>query len=221
MRYVLAAILLIVIVIILLLVCKTTVRIVYRDEILRLYLRVLCFRYTYDSSRPPKKKKEKRKKELKEQEISSPKEEKNSPQAEEKSGEKKSIGYWIAKLKEYYALFCDATSVAAKVLGALRYKIQVRAVVIEATYGTGDAAKTGMAYGGAWAAVSQLYMLLSQYLIFDYPRLELTPVFDQKCFLLAAEGIICFRPVHIIKAAVIGFAAYCKRLPKRKKKADE
>lgn len=214
MRYGLAAILLIVIVILVLLFSKMTVWIAYRDDVLLIRLRFLILRYTYDSSRPKKEKKKTAEREKKTPEQAG----ESVPQ--EKADEKKAIGYWIDKIKEYYGLFCDVTTVAAKVLGALRYKLQVRELKIDVTYGTGDAVQTGMAYGGAWAAVSQLYMLLSQYLIFEYPRMELTPVFDQKCFSLAAEGIICFRPVHIIKAAVIGLSAYYKQLSHKKKDAD-
>lgn len=227
MRYVLALILLIIVFIVWVLVSRMTVRIVYREDVLRLRFSLLFFRFTYDSSvTKPKKEKKKQKKDSRSQkashtEVEKVKEQSGKEKESEKNLEKKSIEYWIGKLKEYYQSFRDVTTVAAKILRALRYKIQIRGVAIEVVYGTGDAAKTGMAYGGAWAVVSQLYMLLSQYLIFEYPRLELTPVFDQKCFSAAAEGIICFRPVHIIKAAVIGLSAYYKRLSKKKKPAAD
>lgn len=224
MRYVLAVILLVIIAIIFLLVSKMTVQVSYREDGWRIQVRLLFLRYTLDSDKMSKKKrKEKELKNIERVQDSSSdtnlqkKEETKEAKEPEKQqeNEKKSIEYWLNRLREYYDLFCDVTTTAAKVLRALRYKIQVRELVLACTYGTGDAAKTGMAYGGAWAAVSQLYMLFQQYFVIDYPRLELTPVFDRKCFSLAAEGIICFRPVHIIKAAIVGFAAYYKRRLKK------
>ncbi len=86
--------------------------------------------------------------------------------------------------------------------------VEIRDIYIRIKYGTGDAAITGIIYGGIWSLVGNIYSILCRYWKVQFPRLELEPIFGGKAFEVEAEGIIKTRLVHIITTAIRSLKIY-------------
>ncbi len=86
--------------------------------------------------------------------------------------------------------------------------VEIRDIYIRVRYGTGDAAITGIIYGGIWTLVGNIYSTVCRFWKVQFPRLELEPVFGGKAFEIEAEGIIKTRLVHIITTAIRSLKIY-------------
>ena len=69
-------------------------------------------------------------------------------------------------------------------------------------HGTDDPADTGILYGIIWAAIGNLYQIFNHYLVFDFPKVEINPDFENQLFEIEFYGIIKVRLVHIINALI-------------------
>lgn len=122
--------------------------------------------------------------------------------------------------KKYYDHFKTGKSVVLQFLGRLRYRFSISKIELNLTYGLGDPAQTGMAYGAIWGAAGILYPLLREYFRIVFPVLNVTPDFQTKKFELEAESIIRVRAAHIINAAIAtvftNYQELKKFIPKRK-----
>lgn len=155
---------------------KTRVYIFYKNDNLKIRFQSGLLRYTWNQAKKSQKKQKK-------------------PEKEEPS--KENIEKEVNQKKQKLS---DKTSFLWKMLGGMRYKIEVVKVKIKIDYGTGDPADTGILYGVIWATIGNLYQLFNQYLVFDFPTVELNPDFENKVFKTEFEGIIKVRLVHIISA---------------------
>ena len=86
--------------------------------------------------------------------------------------------------------------------------VEIRDIYIRVKYGTGDAAITGIIYGGIWTLVGNIYSIVCRFWKVQFPKLELEPIFGGKAFEIEAEGIIKTRLVHIITTAIRSFKIY-------------
>ncbi len=112
---------------------------------------------------------------------------------------KESIEEKVDKKKEKLS---DKTSFLWTLLREMRFRLEVVKTELRVDYGTDDPADTGILYGVIWAAVGNLYQLFNQYLVFDFPKVEINPDFENTLFKIEFYGIIRVRLVHIINALI-------------------
>lgn len=153
---------------------KTKVSVFYKDEKIKIRFQNGFLRYTWKPKQPL-----------------------NEPKKEEVT--KENIEKEVNKKKQSLS---DKTSFLWKLLGGMRYRVEVKKIKIKVSYGTGDPFDTGFLYGIIWAAIGNLYQLFNQYLIFDFPEVELSPDFENKVFDAEFKGIIKVRLIHIIRALI-------------------
>ena len=96
----------------------------------------------------------------------------------------------------------DKTSFLWTLLREMRFKVEVSKTEIRIDYGTDDPADTGILYGIIWAAIGNLYQIFNHYLVFDFPKTEINPDFENQLFKIEFYGIIKVRLVHIISALI-------------------
>ncbi len=102
---------------------------------------------------------------------------------------------------EIFDAYSETIDIVKKIFGKLRYKIKVTALRVKLEYGTGNAATTGMLYGGIWQLTGILYPIASSWVKIVYPTLDITPDFYGKRFDIEVQSIIKVRPAHIISAS--------------------
>lgn len=124
-----------------------------------------------------------------------------------KKPEKESGGEPQTKKDDYSEKLAGITETYEKykkpVINLLKYmsgRLELRKINIDLSYGTGDAAYTGILYGIIQIISGNLFAAAVKYLNADYPVLNVKPNFQNKCFKLGFSGIIKARPVHIIIA---------------------
>ncbi len=183
---------------------RTRVVIEYSNKNLKLAFRNPVFRLTLDTGRLGQKKAKTKAAESKEKTNDS-----------ETETEDTAEGFFaeIERVKLQYTAYKDVFNVMLK---SIKYKVRFSGILLRITYGTGNAAHTGMLYGAFWALMGNLYSFLCRYLYVEFPDLELNPQYEKKTFELYAEGIITVRLVHIINAALRTFWAY-RGLKKKQK----
>ena len=124
---------------------------------------------------------------------------KEKPQKEEKDVTRESIEKDIDDKK---SRLTDKTSFLWTLLREMRFKVEVLKTEIKIDYGTDDPADTGILYGIIWAAIGNLYQIFNHYLVFDFPKAEINPDFENQLFEIEFYGIIKIRLVHIINALI-------------------
>ncbi len=108
----------------------------------------------------------------------------------------------IRKVKnEISETYAEIINIIKKLFGKLHYKIKVTTLRVELEYGTGNAATTGMLYGGIWQMLGVLYPIASSWVNMVYPSLDITPDFYGKRFNIEVWSIIKVKPAHIIYAS--------------------
>lgn len=116
---------------------------------------------------------------------------------EEPQNQKDGYSEKLAGITEIYEKYKNP------VISLLKYmsgRLELRRINIDLSYGTGDAAYTGILYGIIQIISGNLFAAAVKYLNADYPVLNVRPNFQNKCFKLGFSGIIKARPVHIIIA---------------------
>lgn len=206
---ILSIIALLLILLLCLLLLKTRVIISYVNDELKIKIANGPFRYTLKNKDKPEKKekKEKTEKERNNKEKTDiGKDNAASKETPSRDGDitddditKEKITKKVGGIKNKLT---SKTSFIFSLVKNMRYKIEVVRISVFVEYGTGDPADTGILYGVIWAAVGNIYQVFNQYLVFDFPKVELKPDFENKVFNLKFEGIIRVRLVHIIIALI-------------------
>ena len=157
----------------------------YRNKKLKLVLRCAFLRYTVNDS--AFRKKEKKTKEGK------------TPEKDNGSESDKSF---MGKISKWGKGYGDASEVLAEILDLVKYRAEFYDIYLRLRYGSGDAAATGILYGGIWTVIGSAYSYLCRYFSIEFPKVELEPVFNEKVFDIEAQGIIKTRLVHIIRCVL-------------------
>ena len=198
MRYFLLVLGLLLALITLILWTKTKIMVSFKDSGLKITFKILFVKYTITQEKLDKKKGASEKKDKKKAKKS-----KEEQGAEEKKG-------FVEKMLHYLELYKMGKVILRRMLGYLRYKIDIDGTSIAVSYGTGDAATTGIAYGLIFGAGSILYNILYCYFNVEYPNLDVAPDFTAKKFDIEFESIIKVRAAHIINVFFVGAFAYLK-----------
>ena len=104
------------------------------------------------------------------------------------------------KVEGYKAKYKEYKSVIKTFMKLTRNKIEIKNLELCLNYGCSDAAKTGILYGVLWGALSAVHNALNLYFNSDYPKVNITPDFQNKKFEIKVYGILRVRLVHIINA---------------------
>ena len=113
------------------------------------------------------------------------------------------IRKWKSDFEEY-KVFLD------EIMILLQNRARFTGIYVRIHYGTGNAATTGILYGGIWALVGSVYAYLCRYVSIEYPKVELKPNFSEKELDIELAGIIEARLVHIITAVFRSVKIYSK-----------
>lgn len=171
---------------VLLLFCPLRIDIEYRNKGVKITFRCVFLKYTVDNSKFKVKNK------------------KPSTEPEVKATEEKK------KTDKLFEGFDDTKELLQIIIDLVKNKARFSDLYIRFRYGVGDAAYTGILYGGIWALIGNVYAYLCRYFYIDFPKVELEPVFDKKVFEAEAQGIITTRLVHIITAVLRSLKVYKK-----------
>ena len=191
---------LVVTVIVCLLTAKMKIIIEYRNGETKIVLKSFFLKYTLDDKKFRK---------FAEKSESSKKKKPRHQKKESKTEEMTAEGFFtrLEKIKETLLTVKDVVVTVCRYLGP---RISFSEISVKSTFGTGDAAKTGILVGAVWTLSGNIYSFLCRFFAIDYPEIQLDPIFDQKCFEIEAYGIIKIRPVHIITAVIRGINVYDK-----------
>lgn len=184
------------------LLAKMKIIIEYRNGKTKFVFRSLFLKFTLDAKRLAKFSKHTK---SEKKDAESPKTDKTGEESQELTAE----GF-LEKIEGAKKTFVTVKNVIVEVLEFLGPKVDFREISVKSSFGTGDAAKTGMICGAIWSLSGNVYAFLCRFFRIEYPEISLNPVFDRKFFEIEAYGIIEIRPVHIITAAIRGFKVYDK-----------
>ncbi len=177
---------------------KLNVIVEYRQGELKITFRNKLFKYVLDDER------------LKN--FSSKKGEKT----EENKKDNQTVEGFFSKAEKIKRQYNEFRDVIDDVLDSAGNRAEFTDIYVRVRFGTGDAAYTGMAYGGIWSLIGSLYAYLCRFIRLEFPEVELIPVYNEKTFEIEAEGIIKIPLVHIITAVFRGLKIY-KRSKQNKK----
>lgn len=181
---------------------KLNIYIEYRSGKVKMIFRSLLFKFTLDDERLRSfgGKKDKADK-------------KNIENSEEKS-----VDSFFAKVEKFKSQYHNVKEIIDTFLDYAGNRAEVTNVFIRCSFGTGDAAQTGMAYGAIWTLIGNVYAFLCRFIRIEFPQVELAPVYNDKTFEIEAEGIIKMRTVHIILAGLRVLKLYTKH---KKEKGED
>ena len=129
---------------------------------------------------------------------------------EAKLENKKTSANAFGRIKDFKENYGNVKDILGEILNLVRNKAEFSGIYVRIRYGTGEAAITGMIYGGIWSLVGSFYSFLCRFFRIEFPKLELEPIFGEKAFEIEAEGIITTKPVHIITAVLRSAKIYKK-----------
>lgn len=134
---------------------------------------------------------------------------KPKPERKDTSGDDKKTGL-SEKIKKWKSNFEEYKVFLDEIMILLHNRAKLTGIYIRIRYGTGNAASTGILYGGIWALVGSIYAYICRYVSVEYPKVELEPNFKGKEFDIELAGIIEARLVHIITAVFRSIKLYLK-----------
>lgn len=121
----------------------------------------------------------------------------------------------VSSLKEKYKKYKKLIDIF---LDSMDKRIRIEKLELDLKYGTGDAATTGMLYGVVWAMISGVYKHLTKFFDLEFPRVNISPDFQNSFFDFKFCGILKVRLVHIINTL---YKIYLFDKEQKKKGADD
>lgn len=158
---------------------KLNIIIEYRNGKLKIIFRTLFFKYTLDDDRLRSFRK-------------------NKDKTETSENAEMTTETFFGKVEKVKRQYNDVKDIVEAVLDYAGEKVEFSDIYLRASFGTGDAAHTGIVCGAIWTLIGNVYAFLCRFLNLEFPEVELIPCFNEKVFKIEAEGIIRIRLVHII-----------------------
>lgn len=175
---------------------KLNIIIEYHGGKVKMVFKSLLFKFTFDNERLKKFGGKKKKKD-------------DGIKSGFQSGER-SVDGFLAKLDKVKTQYSEVKEIVEAVFDYAGRRAEISDVYVRCSFGTGDAAQTGIAYGAIWTLIGNIYAFLCRYIRMEFPQVELIPAFNEKTFEIEAEGIIKMRTVHIILAGLRVLRLYKK-----------
>ena len=117
---------------------------------------------------------------------------------------------FFEKVKKYYNNFLDFKAVYGENSKKIRKTVYAEKIHLDISFGLGDAAKTGIATGSAWAGIYNVVAFVSKVIRIKEPNITLTPEYNEFTCNASGECIITARPVNLIITAYGIYKSYKK-----------
>ncbi len=183
---------------------KLNIIIEYRGGKVKLIFRSLLFKFTLDDEKL--------------RSFGGKKDKSKADKNNAENPEEKSVDVFFAKVEKFKTQYHKVKEIIDAFLDYAGNRAEVTDVFVRCSFGTGDAAQTGMAYGAIWVLIGNVYAFLCRFIRMEFPEVELAPAFNEKTFEIEAEGIIKMRTVHIILAGLRVLKLYTKH---KKEKGED
>ena len=183
---------------------KLNIIIEYRGGKVKLIFRSLLFKFTLDDEKL--------------RSFGGKKDKSKADKNNAENLEEKSVDVFFAKVEKFKTQYHKVKEIIDAFLDYAGNRAEVTDVFVRCSFGTGDAAQTGMAYGAIWVLIGNVYAFLCRFIRMEFPEVELAPAFNEKTFEIEAEGIIKMRTVHIILAGLRVLKLYTKH---KKEKGED
>lgn len=117
---------------------------------------------------------------------------------------------FFEKVKKYYGNFLDFKVVYGENSKKIRKSVYAEKILLDVSFGFGDAAKTGIATGCAWAGIYNVVAFVSKVIRIKEPKINLTPEYNEFTCNASGECIITARPVNLMITAYGIYKSYKK-----------
>ena len=183
LKITLSIIILLIILILLLLFSNFLVILSVSKKNLTVKIKILGIKFTIPLDEKPKKSEKKPKKES------------------EKEDDETSI---MKRFSEFRNEYNRQKSAIIKALAYLKNKITIYETGLYGQFGTGNAASTGMAYGGVHIFFGTIAALLAQYFVFPKPiNVNVEAIFDKAVFEIEFKAVIKSKIYYLLRAVLI------------------
>ncbi len=119
---------------------------------------------------------------------------------------------FFEKTKLWYNNFLIFKEVYKKNSAKIRRTIHATKIHLDLSFGTGDAAKTGILTGAVWTGIYNVVAFISRFIRITEPKINVNPEFNARLCSFTGECIIKARVVNLIRVVVnIGISYYFTR----------
>ena len=129
---------------------------------------------------------------------------------------------FLQKVKKYYRIFLRISRTWSKSKRAVRKRILAEKIYLNFSFGTGDAASTGILTGSLWAAIYNVIAFIANFIRVTEPQISINPSYDEELLGFDCECILKIRLANIITILTIIAVNYYfinKKLSKKEKAA--
>lgn len=126
------------------------------------------------------------------------------------------------KVKKYYGIFLRISQTWARSKRKVRKRIMAEKICFNLSFGTGDAAHTGILTGSLWAATYNVIAFIANFIRVTEPQISINPSYDEEILDFDGECILKISLANIITILTIIAVNYYftnKKLSKKEKAA--
>ena len=105
---------------------------------------------------------------------------------------------FFQKVKKYYGIFLRLSHTWSKSKRAVRKKILAEKIYLNLSFGTGDAASTGILVGSLWGAIYNVIAFVSNFIRVTEPDMSINPSYDEELLDFEFECILKVSVANII-----------------------
>lgn len=149
-----------------------------------------------------------------------PLESKGSPKdkAQGEAKEKEDELKFFDKVKKHYGTFLDYKEIYEKNFHKIHRSIHAEKTELNLSFGTGDAASTGIATGAVWAGIYNVVAFVSRIIRITEPRIAVTPLYNELRCEFDGKCIISARIVNLI-LLMVSIGIKIRKINKKEKAA--
>ncbi len=143
-----------------------------------------------------------------------------SEKADKPDGESDKLTF-TQKVKDYYQKFLLLKNTWAKSKRGVRKRIIAEEISLNISFGTGDAAHTGIITGSLWGAIYNVIAFFANFIRVTEPQINITPDYENELFEFDGKCILKLCAANIISVFLILYINYFieKRKQTKKEKA--
>jgi len=122
------------------------------------------------------------------------------------------------KLKKYYDTFVHIKNTWSRSKRSVRKRIIAEEINLDISFGTGDAAHTGIATGALWGAVYNVIGFVANFIRVTEPQIHIHPDYEAELLEFDGRCILKLSVANIISILLIVYINYCLENKKQTKK---
>lgn len=108
----------------------------------------------------------------------------------------------IGEGESLYRMLKRSSHILMRPLKYIMEKTNIRRFSLKLSFGTGDAAATGLIYGAAWIVIGNMLALVNNFVKLSNPRIIIVPLFGSVQLAMDFSCIISIKFGHIISAGI-------------------